>query len=382
MLCVAMVARAEEQSLIVVEQSSFKPLQSDALTGVAIDQIGVDSSRRPCARIKVKINRMTKADIDDLEVRIVTNNQLTKCKTAEYDNGLIVEMTAKPNSRFYLHHPRLGDSNEVTVNLEANKEYRIDAYLNQLLSITVISDVVGADVYIDGIFKGQTGANKMLVVHEIVPELHRLRLDYSGREAEMSIDVNSQNLVFVQNMLPQSKTAEVTAPKPKLSSNKITTAPYKVGDYFNNGVKEGVVFQVSEDGRHGKIVSMTDGGKMAWTVDRSELGRLIGASSEDDGEKNMAVVMQIVDWQNKYPAFKWCAEIGEGWYLPSKRELQTIYKHRKVINLTLSTDLVKSWHWSSTERDKSRPWYVNISIGDTSGGSKSDEYYIRAVSRF
>ena len=174
----------------------------------------------------------------------------------------------------------------------------------------------------------------------------------------------------------------MVAPKPKLSSNKITTAPYKVGDYFNNGVKEGVVFQVSEDGRHGKIVSMTDGGKMAWTVDRSELGRLIGASSEDDGEKNMAVVMQIVDWQNKYPAFKWCAEIGEGWYLPSKRELQTIYKHRKVINLTLSTDLVKSWHWSSTERDKSRPWYVNISIGDTSGGSKSDEYYIRAVSRF
>ncbi|MBE6203019.1 MAG: serine/threonine protein kinase, partial [Rikenellaceae bacterium] len=35
-----------------------------------------------------------------------------------------------------------------------------------------------------------------------------------------------------------------------------TSAPYKVGDYYNENGKEGVVFEVSDDGRHGKIVSL------------------------------------------------------------------------------------------------------------------------------
>ena len=100
----------------------------------------------------MRVERMTRQDIDGLEVRLRTNNELTKCKTAEYDNGLIIEMTAKPNSRFYPHHDKFGDSNEVTLNLEGNKEYYIEASLNQQYSITVASNVADADVYIGNVF--------------------------------------------------------------------------------------------------------------------------------------------------------------------------------------------------------------------------------------
>jgi hypothetical protein len=37
-----------------------------------------------------------------------------------------------------------------------------------------------------------------------------------------------------------------------------TAKTYKVGDYYNDGLKEGVVFQVSPDGTKGKIVSMKE----------------------------------------------------------------------------------------------------------------------------
>ncbi|MBQ2417550.1 MAG: hypothetical protein II282_05055, partial [Alistipes sp.] len=111
-------ASAQSEKSIIIDQNSFCAVQSDALTGVNIDPIGMDSSRRPCARIKVKINRMTREEIDRIEVKIVTNNELRKCKTADYDNGLIIEMTAKPSTRFYFNHPEFGESNEVTLNLD------------------------------------------------------------------------------------------------------------------------------------------------------------------------------------------------------------------------------------------------------------------------
>ena len=79
-LCAAFVAVAQSENSIIIDQNSFRPLQSDELTGFNIDPIGVDSSRRPCARIKMKIKKMSREDIDKLDVKIITNNQLTKCK--------------------------------------------------------------------------------------------------------------------------------------------------------------------------------------------------------------------------------------------------------------------------------------------------------------
>lgn len=377
-LCAAFVAVAQSENSIIIDQNSFRPLQSDALTGVNIDPIGVDSSRRPCARIKMKINRMTREDIDKLDVKIVTNNQLTKCKTADYENGLILEMTAKPATCFYLNHPRYGESNEVNLNLEPNKEYRIDAYLNQQLSITIISDVVGADVYIDDIFVGQTNANKMLAVHNVTPEKHALRIEYSGRRVAKEISVNSDNLAFMHGVL---------------SEMRETKGPYKVGDYYNDGTKEGVVFQTSPQVKIVSVVETT----AEWGTERTNTG-----VNGDNGKVKMSQIKSISGWLIKYPAFKWCADLGDGWYLPTINELEAIYSQRNVINSTLSTNGFEKLGskstevWSSTEKssreantisfDSAFPYddyYKNMSLavravcvlGDTTESLSSSKMY-------
>ena len=198
LLCFSALAQNERS--IIIDQHSFRAVQTDALTGVNIDPIGLDSSRRPCSRIKVKINRMSPEDIDRLSVKIITNNQLTKCRTAGYDNGLIIEMTAKAESRFYFNHPEFGESNEVVLNLEPNKEYYMEASLNQTYSIVVSSNVEGANVYLDGLFKGCTDENLRCTIANVMTGEHKLRVSYGDSSFEQSVAVNKSSILFRLNL--------------------------------------------------------------------------------------------------------------------------------------------------------------------------------------
>ena len=167
----------------------------------------------------------------------------------------------------------------------------------------------------------------------------------------------------------------------------ITSAPYAVGDYYNDGTKEGVVFDVWDNGNSGKIVSMMQPtGTLQWSSDETEQKRLIGAGSETDGAANMAVVKAISGWETKYPAFKWCADLGDGWYLPAKEELLTIYNIKDKLDTNL-TDKLFSDYWSSTEDDeqydgKFCAWRVAMYLGDTDRNDKYNDGYVRAVSAF
>lgn len=200
LLFVAFAANAQSENSIIIDQNSFRPVQTDVLTGANVDPISVDSSRRPCARIKVKINRMTPEDINKIDVKIITNNQLTKCKTADYENGLILELTAKTATRFYFNHPEFGQSNEVILNLDPNKEYYMEASLNQLYSIVVNSNVEDAEVYLDNIYKGVTNHNYNLTVKEVLPGEHTLKVVYGGAAPEQKIFVSSSAISFKQHI--------------------------------------------------------------------------------------------------------------------------------------------------------------------------------------
>ena len=241
---------AQAVQTIIIEQKSFRAVQTDALTGVNIDPIGLDYSKRPCARLKVKINRMTKEQIDGIEVKPITNNAVMKCKTAEYDNGLIIELTAKSQTRFYFHHDEFGDSNEVCLDLEADKEYRLDAYLNQLYSVIVNSNVAGADVYIDGIFKGQTSNNFDLTVEDVMIGQHTLTLEYSSLKYEQTIEVNKGSISFRQNVNTQASKPQfvVFAVEPKNAVVMIEGKLYTP--------EQGTVTAVLESGTYNYTVSV------------------------------------------------------------------------------------------------------------------------------
>ena len=199
-LSFVLTASGQVTEAISIDLSTFKAINTDALTGVNIDKIGLDSSRRPCARIKMKVNRMTREEVEGLELKILTNSELTKCKTADYENGLIIEMTAKSAVRFYLQHSKFGQSNEVTVDLEENKEYYIEASLNQQFSINIASNVEDADVYIDNIFKGKTNSNYILTVEDMLAGEHELKILYAGSEYTQNIIISSAAVYFKQDV--------------------------------------------------------------------------------------------------------------------------------------------------------------------------------------
>ena len=197
--CFAATAYAQSPTeSIVLEQSSFKSTASgDALTNVNIDPIQLDFSKRPCARIKMHINRMTREEIDMLEVMPIGGNIVVmRSETAYEGNGMIIELTAKPNTRFYLHHPVFGDSNEVTVNLEGNQEYRMEAWLNQQYPITVATNVADAEVYIDSQYVGKTGSDYMLTVKEILPGQRTLKIVFGDVSHEENINVHAGSVYF------------------------------------------------------------------------------------------------------------------------------------------------------------------------------------------
>ena len=192
-----LISSAQSTKLLEIDASSFEPVQTDVLSGVAIDKIGLDQSRRPCARIKMHVNRMSKEEINGLSVRTVGGSiVVTKCVVASEGNGLIIELTAKSPTRFYLHHEKYGDSNEVSLNLEGNKEYRIDAMLNTTHSIAVSSNTKGADVYIDDVFKGIIGDDFSLIVGDVYPGFHRIKVKSGVLSKETNVEVDSEKILF------------------------------------------------------------------------------------------------------------------------------------------------------------------------------------------
>lgn len=191
------------------------------------------------------------------------------------------------------------------------------------------------------------------------------------------------------------------------SGQSETEKTYKVGDYYDDGVKQGVVFEVSADGKHGKIVSLTESKRLQWSSDKIEQKRLIGADDKYNGANNMATVQQIAGWREKYPAFAWCADLGEGWYLPAIEELKKFTCDGAIhdaVNRTLEFKGKKLpskgwcylyWYWSSTEKEsywlstemesitgEFCAWYVSMDDGRTDDDTKVDDLYVRAVSAF
>ena len=177
--------------------------------------------------------------------------------------------------------------------------------------------------------------------------------------------------------------AVATFGKSKPKSRAKTSAPYKVGDYYNENGKRGVVFEVSADGKSGKIVSLYDSSaKSEWSINNRS--GAIGAYSMTDGAENSATAIQIEDWKQKMPAFERCDYWGKGWYLPSVKELLTISENKALLNANLN-DLLLHTYWSSTEEanpEEANAFAINFINNEQICVPKSNIYYVRAVAAF
>ena len=166
------------------------------------------------------------------------------------------------------------------------------------------------------------------------------------------------------------------------AKQKTTSAPYKVGDFYNENGKTGIVFEVNSDGTSGKIVEFHPWGQNSWTADKQLMNSIIGANSKTDGQYNTNVVMRTNDWEKKYPAFEYCTRyIDKGWYIPSINELKSIYNAQRSSCIRLPKGMV----WSSTEHVNNRninTLALNLHTGESSVESKGSKFYIYVIAPF
>lgn len=215
---------------------------------------------------------------------------------------------------------------------------------------------------------------------------------------EFSFDDNDElDFVFTNIQWVCSEEAVVEALRIKgltsvASAPQPTPKTYKVGDYYDDGTKKGVVFDVWDGGRHGKIVSLDQNESQWCTKEQYDKKIVVGADSKNNGKVNTDKVMARSD-ADQYPAFTWCCNKGNDWYLPAIYELKLLLLNDSVhdaVNITLAqkggTKLYNKknsrWYWSSTESNEFCAWYVVMCDGDTNFNIKDNYRYVRAVSAF
>lgn len=210
--------------------------------------------------------------------------------------------------------------------------------------------------------------------------------------------------------------APVAVPTPASATAPAPAAPaalpvqyelkrYAVGDYYDfNGVK-GVVCKVTEDGLHGMVVSL-DEVMIPWSVFRKPDLRTVGAVDRTDGRVNMEIVARYIaenglSWDD-FPAFKWCREQGEGWYLPAIDEVLAIGNNfnggtrmhydrqaRNRFNDALKEHGGKRmdrlvYYFSSTEQDEKSVYtsHMDMKPPYVVGIPKYNKFLVRAVHLF
>lgn len=210
-------AYAQSSSSLVIDASSLTPVNTDEITGLAIDPIGLDGSNRPCARIKLHINRMTPEEVEQIEVRTPSaTTDIRKTLVSYNRDGLIIEITAKPITSFYLYHPKYGDSNKVDIPLQGNKEYKMEAWNETRLSIVVTFPESGAEVYLDDVFRGFV-ENNHLTISDLTMGHHNLSFKYSAGDYRENIYISPASIYFeidperkgaVDHDIPEPEVAE------------------------------------------------------------------------------------------------------------------------------------------------------------------------------
>lgn len=113
----------------------------------------------------------------------------------------------------------------------------------------------------------------------------------------------------------------------------------KIGDELNDGI----VFSINPDGKSG----------------------LIAMKNDLQGEYN---------WKDAVIA---CEQLGNGYRLPSKHELNLLYQQRNAVG-----GFAKVGYWSSTEYDRYFAWYQGFGSGSQDDYDKDYTMCVRAVKTF
>ena len=88
---------------------------------------------------------------------------------------------------------------------------------------------------------------------------------------------------------------------------------------------------------------------------------------------NLEVMTEDLGKMTWDEAKKACKNLGDGWHLPTKDELNLLYENKEKIGG------FKSFYWSSTEDDSNLAWFQNFINGYQYNDGELDVNHVRAV---
>lgn len=141
----------------------------------------------------------------------------------------------------------------------------------------------------------------------------------------------------------------------------------------------GIVVEVDASGSATKIVALREDESTGWQS-TGIAAVVTEASSSTNGPANLAVIQKQAEWENNYPAFKYCVDYGQlckddgNWYLPAKEELNLLWtglsaiqsglaKVHDAIKINENTQNTSMFYWSSTEKDKTNAYFQRFNDG-------------------
>ena len=150
-------------------------------------------------------------------------------------------------------------------------------------------------------------------------------------------------MVHIENKTihPISIKGNTTIQSPK--EGVLDTRKYKVGDEIIINGKIGFVFEITDDGKHGKVVSCEET-TAPWCV-KNDLDVNTGALSVSNGYENTLIIQKMPLWEERFPAFSWCKSLGKDWYLPAIKEVE-LFTQQHFHNDSYNIER----YWSSTEK--------------------------------
>ena len=177
---------------------------------------------------------------------------------------------------------------------------------------------------------------------------------------------------------------------------------------------QGVVCYVDATGRSGWVVHYKhSSSNLKWSTEYVNTGvtkrtdirdfddPANGLIKDCNGAANTETITAISGYGDKYPAFKYAKDLGDGWYVPAAGQLSYMIAHTAVLNASLAlisgskiimrnnndqnvAAAFDTYYWSSdecTSQGNSLAWYLTTDCSFASI-SKSDSRRVRAFRNF
>ncbi|MBO5901276.1 MAG: hypothetical protein J6Q36_02525 [Alistipes sp.] len=425
---------------------------------LSVDKSEILANGADKATFTAKVDGVENADIQIISLKdnsILSGNTFTTTEPGKYqfkaiygqESSDVVEVTAKEVEKIITLEADkseiIADSTDtVTFTVKVDGEVVTDNYeitnLNYNIKVegnTFTSDVTG-EFKFQAMYEGKWLSNEVAVVANAVPapEVKELRLSVSPNRIKAD---GTEEAIFTVTFGEEDVTSEAEIynvnTSEVLSSNKFKTSEvgthsfraryqdkvtgestnvdaydpnwegkYEPGMLYNeNGVK-GVIFAIKEHTASGTMfcyVMSMDEEDLAWSneqVDLSYANSAWGAWITEDIFHPSRDNRNIDD----YPAFKWCVEHGEGWFLPSQQEMQwmwdavsggtlkfdspSVAHYNKLLSENGGEPFVETYYWSSTGLDKTSA--VAVAFMEDSvvclESTRDKAYSVRAAYRF